>query len=159
MKREMDQIPEARRDGLVVQELSDEVLVYDRESHKAHCLNRTAALVWRHCDGKTSIAQMARALEMEISAPVDEDVIWLGIEKLSKSNLLHETARLSRNKSGLSRREVMRRIGLAGAVALPVVTSIVAPAAAQAANCIASGGACSTPVQCCSQVCSGSICQ
>src|SRR6266404_3760966 len=127
MKREKQQlIPEARRVGLVVQELSGEVLVYDRERNKAHCLNSTAARVWGYCDGKTSIAQIARAIEGEINAPVDEDIIWLAVEQLSKTRLLQEGAKLPDHKSGLSRREVMKRIGLAAAVALPVVTSIIA---------------------------------
>jgi Coenzyme PQQ synthesis protein D (PqqD) len=159
MKREMDQlIPEARREGLVVQELSDEVLVYDRERNKAHCLNRTAALVWSHCDGNSSVAEMARAIEEETNEPVDDDLIWLGVEQLSKTHLLQENAMMPEHKTGLSRREVIRRIGLAAAVALPVVTSIVAPTAAQAANCIPSGQACTTAAQCCSQLCPAGTC-
>jgi hypothetical protein len=159
MKRETDQlIPEARREGLVVQELSGEVLVYDRDRNKAHCLNRTAALVWSHCDGNSSVAEMARAIEKETNAPVDEDLIWLGVEQLSKTHLLQERARMPEHKTGLSRREVMRRIGLTAAVALPVVTSIVAPTAAQAANCIPSGQGCTTPAQCCSGLCPAGTC-
>src|SRR6266496_654086 len=103
MRREKEQlIPEARRAGL---------LVHDRERNKAHCLNSTAARVWEYCDGKTSVAQIAHAIEREINAPVDEDVIWLGVEQLSKSHLLQKGAKLPEHKSGLSRREVMKRIG------------------------------------------------
>jgi len=159
MKREKEQlIPEARKVGLVVQELSGEVLVYDRERNKAHCLNSTAARVWEYCDGKTSVAQIARAIEGEINAPVDEDVIWLGIEQLSKTHLLQEGAKLPEHKSGLSRREVMKRIGLAAAVALPVVTSIMAPRAVQAATCLPSGQPCTSSAQCCSGLCSTGTC-
>jgi len=150
MKRETEQlIPEARSEGLVVQELSGEVLVYDRERHKAHCLNQTAALVWRHCDGKSSVAEMARSIAGEVNAHVDEDLVWLGVEQLSKTNLLQDRAFVPERNSGLTRREVMRRIGLAAAVALPVVTSIVAPTAAHAANCIPSGQPCTPGSTCC----------
>ena len=159
MKKEKEQlIPEARKEGLVVQELSGEVLVYDRERNKAHCLNSTAARVWEYCDGNRSVAQIARAIEAEINARVDEDVIWLGVEQLSKTHLLQEVAKIPEHKSGLSRREVMKRIGLAAAVALPVVTSIMAPTAAQAANCVTSGGACTSSAQCCSQLCNVTTC-
>ena len=159
MKRENEPlIPEARKEGLVVQELSGEVLVYDRERNKAHCLNSTAALVWGYCDGKTSVAQIARAIEGELNAPVDEDVIWLGVEQLGRTHLLQERAALPEHKSGLSRRELMKRIGVAAAVALPVVTSILAPSAAQAANCLASGQACTTGAQCCSLLCNSNVC-
>ena len=150
--------PEARREGLVVQELSGEILVYDRDRNKAHCLNSTAALVWQYCDGKTPVSQIARAIEEEISKPVDEDLVWLGIQQLSKTNLLVERAALPSHKSGLSRREVMKRIGVAAAVALPVVTSIIAPTAAQAANCVTSGQPCTTSAQCCSGLCNGTVC-
>jgi hypothetical protein len=44
--------PRARAENLTVRVLGDETLVYDQERHKAHCLNATAALVWRHCNGK-----------------------------------------------------------------------------------------------------------
>ncbi len=159
MKREKQQlIPEARTEGLVVQELSGEVLVYDRDRNKAHCLNSTAARIWGYCDGKTPVAEIAREIEGELQTPVDEDVIWLGIEQLSKTHLLRECTALPEQKAGLSRRDVMKRIGVAAAVALPVVTSILAPSAAQAANCSASGQACTTGAQCCSGLCNANVC-
>ncbi|HZM90728.1 MAG TPA: PqqD family peptide modification chaperone [Blastocatellia bacterium] len=159
MKREKDQlIPEARRDGLVVRDLEDEVLVYDRGRNRAHCLNRTAALVWSYCDGKRSADDIARAIATETRVQINEDLVWIGVEQLSKSHLLRERATLPELKPGLSRREVIRRIGLTAAVALPAVTSIVAPSASQAANCLPSGQTCTSSAQCCSQVCSGGMC-
>jgi hypothetical protein len=156
MKTKNDHMmPEARQEGLVVQELSGEVLVYDRDSNKAHCLNSTAALVWQYCDGNTSVSDIARAIQGKIDVPVDEDLVWLGVEQLGKTNLLKQQTALPTHKSGLSRREVMKRIGIAAAVALPVVTSIMAPTAAQAANCLPSGQACTSGAQCCSTVCNG----
>ncbi len=151
-------MPEARTEGLVVQELSDEVLIYDRDRNKAHCLNSTAALVWGYCDGRTSVAQIARAIEEKINTPVEEDVIWLGVEQLSKTHLLRAGVNVPEHKSGLSRRELIKRIGVAAAVALPVVTSIIAPTAAQAANCVTPGGACTTSAQCCSGICNVTTC-
>jgi len=47
-------LPRARKDGLVIKELVNETLVYDLERDEAHCLNQTAALVW-----KTTVAKMA----------------------------------------------------------------------------------------------------
>ena len=41
--------PKSRTDNLVVQEMNDEVLVYDLDSNKAVCLNETAAIVWKSC--------------------------------------------------------------------------------------------------------------
>jgi hypothetical protein len=56
-------LPFARTHQLIVQEVPDEVLVYDLDRHKAHCLNRTSAIVWKHCDGKTTVAEAKRLLE------------------------------------------------------------------------------------------------
>lgn len=149
--------PRARQSSLVVQELADELLVYDQERFKAHCLNRTAALVWKHCDGKKTTKEIALALEKEVGLPVGEELVWLALGQLGKSRLLTERVAPT-SARGISRREVIRRVGLAAAVALPVVTSIVAPKAAQAANCRASGQACAASAECCSGLCNALVC-
>jgi hypothetical protein len=38
--------PKCRQNELVVQELRNELLIYDLQTHKASCLNETSALVW-----------------------------------------------------------------------------------------------------------------
>ena len=57
------QNPMARQNGLVVQEMPDEVLVYDLDTNKAHCLNQSAALVWKSCDGNNSVGDIVRQFE------------------------------------------------------------------------------------------------
>ena len=52
--------PHARSEGLVITDLDDEILIYDKERDKAHCLNQTAALVWKYSDGKRSVAEIAQ---------------------------------------------------------------------------------------------------
>jgi len=140
-------LPQARRDGLLVQAIDDEVVVYDTERHKAHCLNRTAARVWEHCDGRTSVADVARRLARELQAPVDQAAVWLAVEQLKKAHLLTEA---SRSPAGLSRREVLKRLGVAAAVAIPLVTTIVTPAGGQGASCLSLSDPCVTTSQCCS---------
>jgi len=124
----------ARREELVVQELPDEVLVYDLRQHKAHCLNHTAAFVWNHCDGQKTAAEMAGLIEKKWGKPVSEDVVWLALQQLSKADLLKEEVVRSAGGVNLSRRAAVRRLGLATALALPLVTSIVSPAAAASAS-------------------------
>jgi hypothetical protein len=58
----------------------------------------------------------------------------------------------------VTRRELIRRLGLAAAASLPLVTSIVAPTPAQAASCLPSGQPCTSSLQCCSAVCAGGAC-
>jgi hypothetical protein len=130
------QFPTARKSGLVIQEVPDETLVYDLESNKAHCLNQTAALVWRSCDGQTSIPEIARLVEEQAGGKVTEDFVWLAIDQLSENNLLEQELRA--NFDGQTRREVIKKIGLATMVGLPIIASLVAPQsvlAAQSCRC------------------------
>ncbi|HST54122.1 MAG TPA: PqqD family protein [Pyrinomonadaceae bacterium] len=147
--------PLARAEGLVVRELPEEVLVYDLDTHRAMCLNRTAALVWKSCDGRNDVAAIARALRAEFGAHVPEEVVWLALERLSRDRLIAERVRRPASLAGLSRRDVIKKVGLAAAVALPVVSAIVAPTTAEAASCLPTGSACTAPAQCCSGACPG----
>src|SRR2546421_8183742 len=80
--------PIARKQGLVIQELPDEVLIYDLDRDRAHCLNKTAAFVWQRCNGKNSTAQIARTLGKQFDCAVDEDVVWLALDQLGRNHLL-----------------------------------------------------------------------
>lgn len=147
--------PQARREGLVIQELPDEVLVYDRERDKAHCLNQTAALVWGYCDGKTTVSTMARHLERDLSADVvDEKIVWYALDQLSKDHLLDDGFVAPTMLSGMSRRQMVRVMGIAAVIAIPLVTSIIAPTPAQAATGSPTGAPCSSPAECLSFSCS-----
>jgi hypothetical protein len=129
------QFPTARKSGLVIQEVPNEVLVFDLESNKAHCLNDTAAMVWKSCDGKTSVPEIAKFIGMETGKNVQDDLVWLAIDQLTENHLL-ESATPSPLK-GQSRREVIKKIGFASMVAIPVVASLVAPQNALAAlSCV-----------------------
>ena len=148
-------IPCARREGLVVRELPDETLVYDRDRDKAHCLNRTAALVWKYCDGKTTVPTIARRLERDLETKaVNEKVVWYALSQLSKDHLLEDGVVPPAMLSGMTRRDMVRTLGVAAVIAVPLVTSIVAPTPAQAATCKATGAACASGAQCCSGTCS-----
>lgn len=151
-------VPTARQSALVVQELAEDLLVYDQDRFKAHCLNRTAALVWKHCDGQKTTKEIALALEKEVGSPVAEEVVWLALGQLGKSRLLAEQVILPEGQAGISRREVIRRVGIAAALALPVVTSIVAPKAVQAATCKQAGQLCTTGAECCNGICNVGTC-
>ncbi|MGH9947140.1 MAG: PqqD family protein [Pyrinomonadaceae bacterium] len=141
--------PSARKTGLVVQEVPDEVLVFDLDTNKAHCLNETAAMVWKSCDGKTSIPEIAKIVADQTGKGVSDDLIWLAIDQLSENSLL-EAATVS-NFGGQSRREVIKKIGLASMIAIPVVASLIAPQNALAVNscaCVAPGSCTNTGCPC-----------
>jgi hypothetical protein len=148
-------LPRMRQERLIIDELPDEVLVYDLERHKAHCLNQAAALVWKHCDGRTAPRVIARRLESELDQFFSEDLVWLALRQLNKIHLLEEPVGLPAQLVGMSRREMVRAMGIAAAVSLPLITSIISPTAIQASTCFPGGHACSTGVQCCSLNCLG----
>src|SRR5436190_9238790 len=89
-KSSAQQLPKARSKGLLVETLPDEVLVYDLDRKKAHCLNQTAALIWQHCDGKRNVSEIARALSTQLNTSIDEEVVWYGLKHLGKTQLLEE---------------------------------------------------------------------
>jgi len=134
MKKTPEDTPAlARNDELVVQDLPDEVLVYDLENHKAHCLNKTAAFIWNHCDGRTTVHDIAKMMEQEWDMAVNDDAVWFALNKLSKADLLQERIILPEANAGMSRRSAIRRLGL-GALMVPTVITIVSPAALAGAS-------------------------
>ncbi len=124
-------IPKARKEGLIIRVLDEETLVYDLERDRAHCLNRLAALIWQCCDGKTTVADLMRLLQDELPASGKEDLVLSALNQLSRAHLLQERLKKPQKTSRFSRREVMRKLGRAAAISLPLVTSITAPVRAQ----------------------------
>ncbi|HJQ68449.1 MAG TPA: PqqD family peptide modification chaperone [Blastocatellia bacterium] len=150
MKSEMNKIPQARTTGVVVEHLADEVLVYDLERDRAHCLNPAAARVWEMCDGSRSVSDIG-------AEAGGDEVAWLAVEQLSRAGLLEEKIKRPA-ANGVSRRDLIKKIAVAAAIGVPVVTSIVAPRATHAATCRAPGQTCTVAVQCCSGLCNNGTC-
>lgn len=158
MKANHQTLPRARQTQIIIKEVGSELLVYDRNRDEAHCLNATAARVWAHCDGVITVAKMARLLSNEMRTPVAEEVVWLALEQLRKSRLLQEPLSQApfakpAQMEQMSRRALVRRLGIAAAVTVPLVTSIIAPRAAAAASCLPTSSVCTTNAQCCSNNC------
>lgn len=128
-------VPRGRKAGLIVKNLNDEVLVYDLERDKAHSLNSSAAFIWKKCNGRRTVGEVAEALSKEFKVPADEQTVWLALDQLSKFNLLEAKITRPAGMPQISRRQMMR-IGAAAAFALPVIVSIVAPTTANAQSVI-----------------------
>ena len=143
----------ARTSELITREVGAEVLVYDRSSRKAHCLNPTAAFIWAHCDGQTTVDEMARLLSVEMKAPVVDDVVWFALTQLRNSNLLQDPWPGPAQMHRMSRRSLVKHLGIAAAVMVPLVTTIIAPTAAAAATCFPVAAACTADSDCCSNNC------
>jgi len=87
---------------LIVEELPNEVLVYDLNTDKAHCLNRTAALIWKNCDGEKTEGEIAGLPEQELKSPVSTQVVMLGLEEQAGYGLLREDASVSTEGARIS---------------------------------------------------------
>jgi coenzyme PQQ synthesis protein D (PqqD) len=145
--RSEQQLPVARREGLLVEKLPDEVLVYDLDRKKAHCLNSTAALIWNHCDGRTTIDDLVMLLQKQSKGKVQEDVVWFGLDQLRTARLIEGQPTTPAGKQRLSRRELVKKIGLA--VSIPIIVSVLAPQASAALSCAHVGCVpCNPPCSC-----------
>lgn len=130
------------KSGFLSEPLDDELILYDQSRDRGHCLNRTAALVWRLSDGEHSIADMAAILRTELDPAADENLVWHTLDHLNAVHLLEGPSPRSIDEMRASRREFIAKIGLVGVASLllPVVTSVAAPTAAGTMSCGSSGG-------------------
>jgi PqqD family protein of HPr-rel-A system len=156
------------RGALIARPVGNEVVVYDPETHTAHCLNRTAAVVLRSADGESSVAAITQTLASETGTEPDEDVVWTTLERLAEAKLLQ--AKASRPVSA-SRRRALRHVGLGAAVLAPIVASLLVPTPAEAAaTCIQEAACDATTIgnncyvlaqaECATKVCTGvGVCQ
>ena len=156
-----DVTPISRKNNLVVQELKNEILIYDLTINKAFSLNETAALVWQACDGSKTVGEISNHIGRQLNSFVSEDLVWLALEQLKRENLIESESEISMPFEGLSRREIIRKVGLASLAALPMIHSLVAPAAVNAqSGCPTSGNGrplgcpCTAISQCSSGCCS-----
>ena len=145
--------PVARDEGLLVEQLADETVIYDSQTKEAHCLSPLAAVVFEHCDGDTTIEQLASLASKRMGEPVDESGVINALTQLQERGLLAVPPR-----DGLSRRQMIgKTAAAAGAVAsASLITTIAAPGAIAASGgsatcgtvtccgCCAGGGGCSS---------------
>ena len=68
----------APKEGCHLEEFDDELVLYDMQSTQAIYLNETAALVFRLCDGKRTIGEIATLLTE--AYPETADVIEADVE-------------------------------------------------------------------------------
>ncbi len=135
--------PERRLTGLLRQDVEGETLLYDELHHRALCLDGRAARIWMLCDGTREVTAIWQALAEE-GIPLLPEVVRLTVERLGKARLLERP--VPRPQPPLSRRRVIRQLGLA---AIPAILLITAPRALAAVSCAQLGQSCD-PTPCCS---------
>jgi len=127
--------PRARQDGLVIEDLGEELLLYDRERHIANCLSPIAVRIWQHCNGERDITQLAQL------ARADESTVVAALSEMREKDLLDgEPALMQSAISGESRREAIVRVARYGAAAAGA--SMIVSATASTPAMAASKGGC-----------------
>lgn len=119
-------LPNTRTSDILVQSLNGETLIYDLKTNKSYCLNSTSAIVFAACGGETTI----ESLKTQHDLP--DEIIFLALDELKKNDLIEDE--FVSPFAGMSRREMIRKAGLASMIALPVVLSLIAPSATSAAS-------------------------
>jgi hypothetical protein len=120
-------------DRLTLQEVETETLLYDERTHQAWCLNRSSACIWRLCDGRNTVSQIAAHASATLGAPVSEDLVLFTLGELRDQNLLQSDS-VTVPSHALTRRQMMGRVGLAAATLLPAIAALTAPRPAAAAS-------------------------
>src|ERR1700733_1989757 len=105
-------LPRARQDGLLVETVGEQLLLYDQNTHTAHCLRPVAACLWRHCDGERDVAELANL------AGASEDRVADALHELREKDLLAAEPELMQSTiPGVSRLEAIVRVARYGAAA------------------------------------------
>ena len=124
----MKTFPNARNENIVVRNIGDETLIYDLVSNRAFCLNATLAKVYSVCDGKITFE------EFKSRHSFTDDLIYFSLDELRRENLIKTDTQYQSPLALLTRREIAKRVGLSTLIALPLITSLVAPNPAEAAS-------------------------
>jgi hypothetical protein len=129
--------PLARKNDIVIQEFGNEILIYDLKSNKAYNLNETSALIWQLSNGERTISEIAQNLSQIYNSQLSEEFVCLALEQFRKDKLVENQNEITGLLGGVSRREIIRKVGLASLITLPIVSNLVAPtsASAQSSTC------------------------
>ncbi len=119
-----------------VQQVGEETLVYDERSHKAFCLNRPSAAVWRLCDGARTEAEIAEAATRELAEPVSAELVRFALEQLRHDGLVEG---LPAALPVLSRRAMVEKLGVRALLLLPGVAAVLVPEPARAVSGVVTG--------------------
>jgi hypothetical protein len=122
-------LPTARREHIVTENLGEELAVYDEERDRAYCLGKTAALIWRRCDGETSIGELATMVQQQLGLTEPaEALVLLALEELREANLLIGPMPHPSDLAGISGHGAMVKLAAVGVVPLlqPAAASVVA---------------------------------
>ena len=127
------ELPRARSEGLLTEEVEAEIVVYDSESKQAHCLSPLAAAVFARSDGQTSIPELAKLASTQLGEPVEVDGVKDALAQLEELGLMV----VPEDELRVSRRGMIRKGALVGAAvaATPLIVSVATASASEVGSC------------------------
>jgi hypothetical protein len=132
---------------VLVEELGDELVVYDLDGDHAHLLSPNVARVWRAAADGCTVGELRGIVGAE-SAEQAEFLVWEAIEALRAASLLEGVVLTPSRPTGMTRRTLLKRLAIAS-IAIPTITTIATAAPAAAFTC---SGTCqlngATPTPC-----------
>ncbi len=133
------------RPGLLRHHLDGQVLIYDAREDRVHLLDPTTGHVFELLEqGGRTREGIVGELATRMDAVESDSMLQLSLDELRKADLLEDSAPAMPALSELNRRDLLRKVGLAGAAALlvPAIATLTATPAYAQASCRAQGGLC-----------------
>jgi hypothetical protein len=151
----MTSLPRARS-GLLKHNVDDQELIYDPRADRVHLLDpSTACVLTLLQEGGWTREGIVFEMSERLRVAANANLLRLAIDELRVADLLEPAAHESMPLIDVNRRELLKKVGLAGAAALlipSIVTFTATPGYAQTsgAGSLAAGSPCSaTPGQQC----------
>jgi hypothetical protein len=110
--------------------MPDELLVFDQDRQKGHCLNAVSAFVWRHCDGTRTVDALARLVAQQFGVPEAAAVVALALQQLGRRHLLDEAPTPPTAEARVSRRDALKKLAFAAGL-LPLILTVATKTSAQ----------------------------
>jgi hypothetical protein len=83
-------MPKVRGD-VSIQELGEEVMIYDPLNEKVHILNNTAHCIWKLCDGNCTLQEIKEEISKKFPHTSEQEIlhdIASAVDNFEKNNLL-----------------------------------------------------------------------
>jgi hypothetical protein len=147
--------PKARKSKLLIRKVGNETVVYDTKTHNALALNELTTAVWEVCTGKSDASSLLEIIRCSGLVNAVDQVVLMAIDQLNRAGLLKTSTETNEtDKKRLTRREMIRLIGITSAAALPAISIIgIQPAIAQSSGLGQHGDPCNGPGDCISGHC------
>ena len=113
--------PKALRDRFYSEDLACETVVFDSVTRQTRSLNATAAFVWRHSDGGTSLEELGRLVSRAFDTDEGLEIAKMAVTELNSAGMLELGAGASQFGSSLNRRQLLAKAA-AVSLLIPMVS-------------------------------------